>query len=523
MKFLLLLLPLLLQALTFKVATYNVENLFDMHFSGREYAEYIPGSKFGWNYNNYSKKLQNISKVIYDLNASVIALEEIESKRALLDLRDAIKKRGLSYRYYAIANKKDTTVKVALLSKFKITKTKDILVTYSSKYRDILEAHLLVENKPLIIFANHWKSKSGPESERIISAKALKKRVEELPKGSEYIILGDFNSNYNELITFLNDRRLNDTHGKTGINTILKTVKKGKFVTKEMAKKDCSLLYNLWLELPLALRYSYIYKGERDSIDNILLPCTMFDGKGIDYVDNSFNVFKKDYLFKNGMIFRWERAYGYGPFTGRGYSDHLPIYAYFTTDKNPPTFKKVSKNSPLETKTISYLYKIKYLVQPITLKNCVVIYRDRGGVVVKRANDRAIYIYRHNKIFKKGYSYNIVVNHIKRYRDNLEIDKIKNAFRTGKAKVKKFLLHYKKGMDLSKKVYLNEVIYKLSGVYDRGYLYYDKDKRVRVYNKIRGLRLKNGHKITLKNVRIVIYKDEPEVILYYKKQIRFKR
>ena len=110
MKFLLLLLPLLLQALTFKVATYNVENLFDMHFSGREYVEYIPGSKFGWNYKNYRKKLQNISKVRYDLNASVIALEEVESKKALLDLRDTIKKRGLNYRYYAIANKKDTTV-----------------------------------------------------------------------------------------------------------------------------------------------------------------------------------------------------------------------------------------------------------------------------------------------------------------------------------------------------------------------------------------------------------------------------
>jgi len=87
----------------------------------------------------------------------------------LLDLRKFIKKRGLEYKYFAI-----------------------------DKYRDILEVHLLIGGKKLIIFVNHWKSKSGPESERIKYAKALKKRLSIIPKNKDYIVLGDFNSNYNE-------------------------------------------------------------------------------------------------------------------------------------------------------------------------------------------------------------------------------------------------------------------------------------------------------------------------------------
>ncbi len=519
MKFLLLLLPLLLQALTFKVATYNVENLFDTHFSGNEYVEYIPGSKFGWSDRIYRKKLQNISKVIFDLNADILALEEIESKKALLDLREVLKKRGIFYRYYAIADKKDTTVKVALLSKFKIAKKSDLAVTYSKRYRDILEAHIDIKDHPLIIFVNHWKSKSGSESERIMSAKVLKKRISKIPKNREYIVLGDFNSNYNEFITFANNKKLNDTHGKTGINNILKTVKDGSFVTINEVKEDCSLLYNLWLELPKALRYSYIYRGEKNSIDNILLPCSMFDGRGIEYIKNSFGVFKKSYLFKNGTIFRWQRAYGYGKFTGLGYSDHLPLFAYFTTDKNHPSFNKVSDKSPFETKSISYLYQIKYLKKPVSIKNAAVIYRDKTGVVIKREDDRAIYIFGHNRVFKIGYSYDIIVKSIKRYRGNLEIDKIADAFRDKKVNIKDLFLHYKRGMDLSKKRYLNEVIFRLKGRYEKGFLYYD-NKRIRIYNKIKNFRIKDGATVTLKKVRVVTYKAHPEIILYYKRQIR---
>jgi len=142
-------------------------------------------------------------------------------------------------------------------------------------------------------------------------------------------------------------------------------------------------------------------------------------------------------------------------------------------------------------------------------------------VIAKKLHQRAIYIYKHNKIFKKGYYYNIIVSAIANYKGNKEIVSIKDATRLQKIKnIKNYFLHYKKGMDLSDKKYLNEVIYKLSGLYKKGYLYYDKSKKIRVYNKIKRFYIKDFSHLKLKQVRIQSYKNDTEVILYYKRQIK---
>ena len=246
----------------------------------------------------------------------------------------------------------------------------------------------------------------------------------------------------------------------------------------------------------------------------------MFDKKGIDYIKNSFGVFKPSYLFKNGSIYRWQRVGGYGKFTGKGYSDHLPIYALFSTDKKHPDFLRKKVTFYKET-TISSLYDIDKLTSTLLLKKVAIIYKDKSGVVAKRLNDRAIYIYRHNKIFKKGYFYDIYVDGVKTYRQNREIFSIKDATKLDRVQnIKRYYLHYKKGMDLSKKVYQNEVLYKLSGIYMKRYLHYDRDKKIRLYNKIKRFYLKEGGKITIKKARIVWYKNEPEIVIYYKHQIK---
>ena len=52
-----------------KIATYNVENLFDLKKSGYEYKEYIPYATSNWDDRNYKTKLKNLSKVIRDIDA----------------------------------------------------------------------------------------------------------------------------------------------------------------------------------------------------------------------------------------------------------------------------------------------------------------------------------------------------------------------------------------------------------------------------------------------------------------------
>jgi len=319
------------QGVTVKIAAYNVENLFDLKYSGTEYSEYIPNTIWQWNRKNYRKKLQNISKVILDINPDIIALTEIESDLALKDLQKELSHRGLYFRYRAIANKKRTSVRSAILSKYPIRK-QEIVVSHSYGVRNILEAKVIINSKPLYIYVNHWKAKSGPESKRILYAKALKKRLDKLPKNTNYILTGDFNEHYEEHKTFKRKRKHNDTKGITGINHVLKTIdKKGELYTKKTLEKDGN--YNLWMEVPASNRWTHIYKGKKEALDHFIVSPSLVDKKGSYYIDGSFNTFKAEYLFTKGKrkkLYRWQRTRS-RPIhhAGKGYSDHLPIVAEF--------------------------------------------------------------------------------------------------------------------------------------------------------------------------------------------------
>lgn len=313
-----------------KIASYNVENLFDLRYDGTEYSEYIPNTIWKWNEKTYRKKIQNLSKVILDIRPDIIALTEIESDIALKDLQKALAQKGLHLRYRAISDKKNSSVKSALLSKYPILK-KEIAVSQSRAFRNILEARLVIEGKPLYVFVNHWKSKSGPESKRIPYAKVLKKRLDQLPPNSDYLLCGDFNAHYEEHKSFIKKRKHNDTNGITGINHILKTIdKNAELYTRETLQKDGN--YNLWMELPKKERWTHIYRGQKEALDHIIISPSLSDTKNSHYIDGSFKSFTPDYIFTKNKkkLYRWQRSRSRPlQHTGKGYSDHLPIVAEF--------------------------------------------------------------------------------------------------------------------------------------------------------------------------------------------------
>ena len=316
---LLLLVSLVFGDKVLKIASYNVENLFDLTKTNFRYKEYKPNGASLWNQKNYTIKLKNIAKVIKDMDADIIALQEIGSLRALKDLRREIKRQGLYYQYFDIAKKKPTAIKVAILSKVPFVYSKDLSVTSSYKYRNILETKFLIENHALYIFNNHWKAKSGPESMRIVSAKKLRQRIMQIGEEKNIILLGDFNSDYEEYIKFKRKRKHNDTHGKTGINHVLKTIENG--------END---FYNLWYDTQEEKRYSYIFKGKKEALDNIIVSPSLLDTKGVSYIKDSISNFDKKYLFKKKRINRWQMSYGrIQKHKGKGYSDHLPVFAKF--------------------------------------------------------------------------------------------------------------------------------------------------------------------------------------------------
>lgn len=313
-----------------RIATYNVENLFDLKRNGSEYAEYIPDTSWKWNARTYRAKLANIARVIADMNPDVIALQEIESAEALRDLQIAVKKAGFYLPYSAIADAKGTTVKTALLSRIPLMAKREVWIGHSRHDRNILEVRLGGGTTPLFVFVNHWKSKSGPESRRIRSAKALKRRLDALGN-VPYVLLGDFNADYDEKHRFIHKRKHNDTDGVTGINDILLTMRDEKGVTLKSLGSCPRCAYNLWYDLPQSQRWSHSFYGQKEALDHIIISPALADGKGAEYLRGSFKKFTPPYLFtKKGALYRWQRSRGYPKHhTGKGFSDHLPVFADF--------------------------------------------------------------------------------------------------------------------------------------------------------------------------------------------------
>lgn len=312
-------------ATTIKIASYNVENLFDLYRSGQEYTEYIPFTRSQWNRKNFSIKIEHIARVIYDLDADIIALQEIESKEALNALLYTLKQKGLYYRYSIFENSHPTTIHNALLSKLPISASRAIIPVHSRRYRAILKVKIETPREPLFLFVNHWKAKSGPESMRIRSAKALYKATLEVGHRHNILCLGDFNSDLYEFKRFLHSQKHNDTHGITGINHILKTTTSERLRTLLELREGS--FYDPFESLPHSKQYTHIYKQKHEALDHILINHALYDGKNIEYDKGSFHVFTPPYLFSKKRINRWKMSRSYPKkHLGRGYSDHLPIY-----------------------------------------------------------------------------------------------------------------------------------------------------------------------------------------------------
>ncbi len=484
-----------------------MQNLFDAKIQGTEYEEYLPG-KHHWSKRMSDIKLDHTAEVICELNADILALQEIENRVIFEALQKRLKRVGCTYRYAVISHKKGSSIQVALLSRFPIQKSKDIEVSVAPRVRNILEVEVEVDGKALTLFVNHWKSKSrkGYESKRVAYAKRLKKRIARMPANKEYIILGDLNSNYNAHLTL--KKRLNDTGGKTGIGEILKTNKNGKLLDKaEIRKSPKGFHYNLWQELPYKERWSHKFYGNRSTLDHILLPSSLFDGKHIDYVNHSFSVFKSPTLFtKKGYIYAWEIKGG--KHTGKGYSDHLPVYAYFDDASYIPSSKDKTVKQVLEKK-IDYLYTVKNLKQPVLLKNIVVVFKRGKYAVIKQSpQGRGVFLYGSVQDMKEGELYDVEVQEITSYYGLKEI----TALVKHKEKGKIDLEPYYQSIDIQRQ---NEVLRELIAVYKKRHLIINGQK-IPVYFKNKKLTPPNGAKLKIHYAHLGYYK-KLQLVIYSKK------
>lgn len=501
-----------LYAKTFTVATYNVENFFDLNNNITDYKEYTTNNKSKWNKKNFDVKVSNLLKVLKDLNCDIVALQEVENK----ELMQLLVKRLPEYKYYSFSKYEKGSVGVGFLSKIEIERNSNLNVRFSDKiYRPILETTFKIDDNEFKIFNNHWPSKKVGESYRIKYAKKLFDRVNELPRDYDYILLGDFNSNYNEFETIYQEKRLNNTQGVTGINQVLNTtIDKEPVTVDDVLRRDKRAHYNLWLDLPQKNRFSTIFRGKKNTPDNIIIPPALFDNKKLSYKIDSFKVFRPSYLYKNGKINRWQMRNKVHQ--GIGFSDHLPLMATFSSndeDKSP------LKNLPLKTiNKISNFYEIEKLIEPVDLKDVIVIYKNNRSAIIKQKNDRAIFLFNNAAKLDEGFSYDLRITQIKEYFGLKEIKSFRILHKNQEVKEYKKLYKNAEKIDIFDSKNQNEIVTNLKGTYKDGKLFF-KDENIKLYSKKKILLPENNQKVEIKRAHLGLYKDEEQLIIYDKSDI----
>jgi len=510
------LLALSLNATQFKVASYNVENLFDLTKQNSEYKEYIPNTSSKWNKKTFNIKVNNVIKVIKEIDADIIALQEIEN-RSLMQL---LLKKLPEYKYYSFVKYNRSSVGVGFLSKIKITDNRQIDVKFSKKiFRPILETTFKLDNIEFKVFNNHWPSKRVAESYRVKFAKKLQDRLSKLPRDYDYILLGDFNSNYDEMQSFRHNRKLNNTNGITGINQVLNTTVDKIYITyDDVLKQKRKVHFNLWLDVKPYDRFSNKFRKQSNTPDNIILSPALLDTKKISYIPKSFKVFKPNYLYKNHKVNRWQmQGSKYNRVhKGAGYSDHLPIYASFSTKKDSTNVvKKVKSTQKKELDLISDLYKKEKLINPAIIKDAIVIYKTQKGAIVKQKNNRAIYIYNNAKSLKLGYAYKLQVNQIKDYNGLKEIEDFSILDEKAKISNYKTLIKNANSINILDSKYQNDIITNLKGKVKNKKLHFN-GKTIRLFAKDKSILPKNGQTILIKTGHLATYRGNVQILIHKK-------
>jgi endonuclease/exonuclease/phosphatase family metal-dependent hydrolase len=181
---------------TFRVATYNVENYLDQPTESRPHVK-------------SAEARAKIRESIEAIKPDVLALEEMGTTNALLELRASLKADGLDYPFWEHVSGADTNIHIAVLSRLPIVAsrphTNDLFLLDGRQFRverGFAEVDIrATTNFTFTFIAAHLKSKlSSPVAdeaeERLAEAKILRGIIDDHFAGNpnaRLVMLGDFN------------------------------------------------------------------------------------------------------------------------------------------------------------------------------------------------------------------------------------------------------------------------------------------------------------------------------------------
>ena len=312
------------------VMTYNTQTFFDNVTAGTEFGEF---KKKDWTEELYTERLKRLAQVLSEAAVppqesssplveaiyssmpkkgappSIAVLQEIENEGVLRDVASFLPSQDFYGHIAFIPAGKRGAFSTGILSVFPIEDVKihalagergasgdagvEIAASSLAALRPLAEVSFATNKGRLVIFAVHWKSKGGSGKAelnrqiRLLQEALLAERIrilEESEPGTPFIVCGDFNQSPEDFAL--------------------------------MQKYPCA-----WDFLPQEAG-TYFWRGEREKIDNIIVS-PLFK-EGIEAGRSAFFVAERDFLLDDDGAPRAFRIY-----TGRGYSDHLPLIFAF--------------------------------------------------------------------------------------------------------------------------------------------------------------------------------------------------
>jgi endonuclease/exonuclease/phosphatase family metal-dependent hydrolase len=301
---------------TFKVLSYNVQNLMDATLDGTEYPEYRPSED--WTEENYLLRLKTLSTVLVSRTigmCDVLVLQEVENGTVVSDLLHRhLARRG--YCWYATASDTDGPISLAIVS---VTKPREVYVHGVPGARPVLEAVFDTASGPVTIFALHAKSQIGDPEEtealRIETARTIGGALARKDEEGTVLLCGDFNEDPTSFAE------------GDGSQTALVPVTERRFIDagslgvtgdRELVYADTWYCPYLDPSTTLSVPGSCHFSGQWHRYDQILGNGSLFDRKGWEY--DSFAVAAPSPCSNpDGTPASWNLA------TKNGVSDHYPV------------------------------------------------------------------------------------------------------------------------------------------------------------------------------------------------------